>query len=59
MPWWIEHLILNVFVFLLAWSYAEGDTKKGLLLYLVIAVAFYGFMGLFLLAIIWGGHIAL
>lgn len=57
MPWWIEHLILNIFVFLLAWSYTEGDTKKAIIMYLVIAVAFYGFMGLFLLAIMRGGHI--
>lgn len=59
MTWWMEHLILNVFVFLLSWGYAEGKVKDGIILYLLFVMAFYGFMGIFCLIIFNGGHIGI
>ena len=59
MTWWMEHLILNIAVFLLLWSYVEGDSKRALALYLVVAMSFYTFLGAFVYLITKGGHIPL
>lgn len=57
MTWWQEHLILNIIVFMMSWSFTDGDTKEALRMYLLVVAVFYGFMGMFYLIISKGGHI--
>ena len=59
MTWWQEHLILNVAVMLYCIGYTEGEVREGLWLYLLFFLVYYGFMGLFCILIINGGHIGI
>lgn len=59
MTWWMEHILLNVLVFLLVWCACEGDMKQTLKAYLVFILAFYACFLMLYIIVVNGGHLTI